>query len=61
MLHVGPFSTEEQTIAALHDVIHAQGYTFDGRLRKHHGIYLSDPRRSAPEKWKTIIRQPVAR
>lgn len=37
-----------------------QGLDFDGRHQKHHEIYLSDPRRSAPEKWKTILRQPIA-
>jgi hypothetical protein len=56
VLHVGPFSAEGPTIALLHDFIVAQGYGFAGR---HHEIYLSDPRRAAPEKWKTIIRQPV--
>lgn len=55
LLHVGPYSTEGPNIAKLHAFIAAQG----GRLRgKHHEIYLGDPRRSAPEKLKTIIRQP---
>ena len=57
VLHVGPFSAEAPTIAALHAFIRSQGFDLSG---KHHEIYLSDPRRSAPEKWKTIIRQPVA-
>jgi len=60
VLHVGPFSAEAPTIAALHAFIHDQGFEFDGRQHKHHEIYLSDPRRGAPEKWKTIVRQPVA-
>jgi len=55
VLHVGPFSAEGPTIAGLHAFIRDQGYNING---KHHEIYLSDPRRSAPEKWKTIIRQP---
>jgi hypothetical protein len=60
VLYIGPYSAEGPAIARLHDFIHAQGYHFDGRHQKHHEIYLSDPRRAAPEKWKTIIRQPVA-
>jgi hypothetical protein len=58
ILHIGPFSAEGPTIALLHEFIAEQGHTFDGKRQKHHEIYLSDPRRSAPEKWKTIIRQP---
>lgn len=57
VLHVGPFSAEGPTIAMLHAFIQDQGYSING---KHHEIYLSDPRRSAPEKWKTIIRQPFS-
>ena len=60
VLHVGPFSTEGPAIERLHGFIHDLGYTFDGRTQKHHEIYLSDPRRSAPATWKTIIRQPIA-
>ena len=57
ILHVGPYSEEGPTIARLHAFIEEQ------RLRpagKHHEIYLGDPRRSAPEKLRTIIRQPVS-
>jgi hypothetical protein len=60
ILHVGPFNTEAPTIERLHAFIHEMGGTFDGRVQKHHEIYLSDPRRSAPEKWRTIIRQPFS-
>jgi hypothetical protein len=56
ILHVGPYADEAPTIAALHDFIEAEGHR---RRGKHHEIYLSDPRRAAPEKLKTIIRQPV--
>jgi hypothetical protein len=59
ILHVGPFSAEGPTIARLHAFIGEQGYSFEGAHQKHHEIYLSDPRRSAPEKWRTIIRQPI--
>lgn len=59
VLHVGPYAAEEPTIAALHAFIAEHGCTFDGRLHKHHEIYLGDPRRCAPERLRTIIRQPV--
>lgn len=56
IMHIGPYATEEPTISRLHDYMANQGYE---RFGKHHEIYLGDPRRSAPEKLKTIIRQPV--
>ena len=56
VLHVGPYSAEGPTITALHDFIGEQGRELAG---KHHEIYLGDPARSAPEKLKTIIRQPM--
>ena len=56
ILHVGPYSAETPTIARLHRFIKEKGYHFGG---KHHEIYLSDPRRTAPEKLKTILRQPI--
>ena len=59
LMHIGPYSAETENIRRLHDFIHANGYAFDGKTQKHHEIYLSDPRRSKPEKMKTIIRQPV--
>ena len=54
-LHIGPFSAEGPTIQRVHDYISSRS-----ALRgKHHEIYLSDIRKAAPEKWKTIIRQPM--
>lgn len=54
-LHIGPFSAEGPTIQRVHDHI-----TTHGQLSgKHHEIYLSDIRRAAPEKWRTVIRQPM--
>jgi hypothetical protein len=53
---VGPYSAEGPTITALHDFIGEQGRELAG---KHHEIYLGDPARSAPERLKTIIRQPM--
>ena len=55
ILHVGPFSDEGPTIKKVHDFIAARS----AKRGKHHEIYLSDIRRAAPEKWKTIIRQPM--
>jgi hypothetical protein len=54
-LHIGPFTEEGPTIQRVHDYILARGRM----IGKHHEIYLSDIRRAAPSKWKTIIRQPM--
>ncbi|MFZ5452959.1 MAG: GyrI-like domain-containing protein [Thermodesulfobacteriota bacterium] len=56
LLHVGPYREEEATMERLHSFIRKKGYHFCG---KHHEIYLSDPRRTPPEKLKTILRQGV--
>ncbi len=56
IMHIGPYAAEEPTIARLHDFIRESGYEPRGR---HHEIYLSDPRRTAPEKMRTVLRQPV--
>ena len=57
VMHIGPYSAEMPTIQRLHAFIAEQGYKLRG---KHHEIYLGDPRRAAPEKLRTAIRQPVA-
>ncbi len=56
IMYIGPYADEAPTIAGLHTFAEEQGYVLAG---KHHEIYLSDPRRTAPEKLKTVIRQPV--
>jgi hypothetical protein len=56
VLYLGPFADEGPTIQRMHDFIYAAGKELRG---KHHEIYLSDPRRTAPEKLKTILRQPM--
>lgn len=56
IMYIGPYSKEGPTVQKLHQFILSEGYQFNG---KHHEIYLSDPRRSKPEKMKTIIRQPI--
>jgi hypothetical protein len=56
VLHLGPYDAEWPAVSRLHAFIKAKG----GELRgKHHEIYLNDPRRTAQEKLKTIIRQPI--
>jgi hypothetical protein len=56
IMHIGPFAEEGLTIEKIHQFIEDNGYALSG---KHHEIYLSDFRRAAPEKLKTVIRQPV--
>ncbi|MBA3877780.1 MAG: hypothetical protein C0498_12815 [Anaerolinea sp.] len=56
VLHLGPYATERPTIERLHATIAATGLRPRGR---HHELYLGDPRRSAPDRLRTIIRQPV--
>jgi hypothetical protein len=56
ILHVGPFAEEPATIDRLHDFIGSRGLRSIGR---HHEIYLSDPRKTGPERLRTIIRQAV--
>ena len=59
ILHIGPYDAEGPTIKRLHhEFLPQAGLVENG---KHHEIYLSDPRRVAPEKWKTVLRQPVRR
>ena len=59
-LHVGPYDTEPATVEKMHAFAAEQGYELDfSDVRRHHEIYLSDPRKTAPEKWKTVIRHPV--
>jgi hypothetical protein len=56
ILYLGAYADEGPTIAAMHQHAIDQGYRLRG---KHHEIYLGDPRRTAPEKLKTVIRQPI--
>jgi hypothetical protein len=55
-LHIGQFSEEGPTIERVHNFIKDNGYELRG---KHHEIYLSDIRKASPERWKTVIRQPI--
>lgn len=59
-LHVGPYDDEPATVKKLHELMADKGLQLDiNDHRHHHEIYLSDPRRSQPEKLRTIIRIPV--
>lgn len=57
IMHIGPFTEEGPTIEKVHSFIETSG---SRRTGKHHEIYLSDIRRAAPAKWKTIVRQPMS-
>ena len=57
IMHIGSYDDEVPSVQALHDAIDAGGYEL---AKKHHEIYLSDPRKTAPEKLKTVIRQPFS-
>ena len=60
IMHIGPYSEEGSTVEKLHSYIHEKGYQFEGSrpCEKHHEIYISDMRRTKPERLKTVIRQP---
>ncbi len=60
ILHEGPFDAEPATVALMDAYIREKGYGNDLREeRQHHEIYLSDARKVAPEKWRTVIRHPI--
>ncbi len=59
-MHIGPYDDEPATVQAMHEYMTAQGYVLDiTDQRLHHEIYLSDVRRVAPAKLKTVVRHPV--
>lgn len=59
-MHTGSFDDEPATVALLDAYLKQNGYTNDfNENRLHHEIYLSDARKVAPDKWKTVIRQPI--
>lgn len=61
-MHIGSYDDEPETVALMHDYIASEGYELDiTEERFHHEIYLSDARRVAPEKLKTVIRHPVSK
>ena len=59
-MHTGSYDSEPATVELMHKYIQDQGYELDfSEKRLHHEIYLSDPRKVAPDKNKTVIRHPV--
>lgn len=60
VMHLGPYDEEGPTVAKLMEFTHASGYEEDfSQGRHHHEIYMGDPRKTAPEKLKTVIRHPI--
>ncbi|MBQ6560633.1 MAG: GyrI-like domain-containing protein [Erysipelotrichaceae bacterium] len=59
-MHIGPYDDEPATVQRMDEYIAGQGYVTDiNEQRLHHEIYLSDVRKTAPEKLKTVIRHPI--
>lgn len=62
ILHTGSYDDEPATVAVMDEYLKKNGYVNDfSDTRLHHEIYLSDPRKTAPEKRKTVIRHPIKR
>ena len=60
IMHLGAFDDEPATVALMDAYLERNGYVNDMNMeRLHHEIYLSDARKVAPEKWKTVIRHPI--
>ncbi|NCB30413.1 MAG: transcriptional regulator, partial [Clostridia bacterium] len=60
ILHIGPYDDEPAPVALMDAHLKENGYENDlSDIRLHHEIYLTDARKVAPEKWKTVIRHPI--
>ncbi len=60
IMHLGAFDDEPATVAVMDKFLEENGYVNDfSDTRLHHEIYMSDARKTAPEKWKTVIRHPI--
>ena len=61
-MHLGPYDSEPETVRTMHEFMRAHDCDLDiSDIRPHHEIYLSDPRKCAPERLKTVVRHPVRR
>ena len=61
-MHIGSYDDEPATVAAMHEYAEQNGYELDiTDARYHHEIYLSDPRKCEPAKFKTVVRHPIKR
>ena len=62
MMHIGPFDNEPESVKIMDAFLEENGYVNAiNEKRLHHEIYMSDARKIAPEKWKTVIRHPIRR
>ena len=62
IMHIGSFDDEPATVKLMDEYLQQNGYENDfSSIRLHHEIYMSDARKVAPEKWKTVIRHPIKR
>lgn len=62
MMHIGPYDAEPESVARMHAWVESHDFVVDlSEERRHHEIYLGDPRRSAPEKLRTVVRHPIRR
>ena len=60
IMHIGSYDDEPVSVKLMDDFIKENNYANDiNQTRLHHEIYLSDPRKTEPEKWKTVIRHPI--
>lgn len=60
IMHIGPYDDEPKSVAKMEEFVKDNAYEYDfSDYRRHHEIYISDPRKTSPEKLKTIIRHPV--
>lgn len=61
-MHIGPYDDEPATIELMHKFAEENGFEPDiSEVRMHHEIYLSDPRKCATERLKTVVRHPIRR
>lgn len=67
-MHIGTFDDEPKTIKLIETYISENNFKNaisliepDGRIRRHHEIYLSDPRKTAPQNLKTVLRHPIVK
>jgi hypothetical protein len=60
VMHIGSYDSEPATVVAMERFVAENGYAIDiNDIRRHHEIYLGDPRKVVPEKLKTVIRHPI--
>ena len=60
IMHIGSYDSEPETVKLMDDYLEGEGYEKDiNDVRRHHEIYLSDPRKADPSKMKTVIRHPI--